>query len=258
MTRKHGARAALVSGGVILIAATGLCRLASAQRRAIIDTSRSLHCRLRSVDLSDVRWTDGFWKQKFDLVESVTIPKMWEYFNRNDQTEMGHHWINFRIAAGLQAGPWKGRSWHDGDFYKWLEAVAYVYDVTGDPTLDRQMDEVIDVIGRAQQPDGYLSTQIIVQKLGRFQNIHHHELYNMGHLMTAACIHHRMTGKDNFLRIARKTGDYLFETFKTRRPELAPFGFNPSNIMGAVELYRTTGDVKYLELANIFIDNRGT
>jgi hypothetical protein len=62
-------------------------------------------------------------------------------------------------------------------------------------------------IGKAQQPAGYLSTRIILEKLERFQDIHHHELYNMGHLMTAACIHHRATGKTNFLDLAKKMGD---------------------------------------------------
>ena len=218
---------------------------AIAQERAIINNAKSPHSRLRSVDLDDVKWTDGFWAGKFTLVKDVTIPKMWEYFH----TEIGHHWINFRIAARLQGGPWKGRSWHDGDFYKWLEAVAHVYTLTQDPKLDKQMDEVIEIIGKAQQPDGYLSTRITLENRERFENLHHHELYNMGHLMTAACIHHRATGKDNFLQIARKTGDYLYDTFKTGKPELAPFGFNPSNIMGAVGMYRTTGDRKYLELA---------
>lgn len=248
----------VLAAAVAMLAAAGICRFALGQQHAIINNGQSPHSRLRSVDLSDVRWTDGFWKQKFDLVKDVTIPKMWEYFNTDYDAEGGHHWIDFRIGAGLQEGPWKGRSWHDGDFYKWLEAVAHVYMVTKDPRLDQQMDDVIEIIGKAQQPDGYLSTQIILQKWPRFQNIHHHELYNMGHLMTAACIHHRATGKDSFLKTARNVGDYLYETFKDRKPELAHFGFNPSNIMGAVELYRTTGDRRYLDLANTFIDMRGS
>ena len=80
--------------------------------------------------------------------------------------------------------------------------MAYVYIVTRDPALDRRMDEVIEVIGKAQQPDGYLSTRIILEKLERFQDIHHHELYNMGHLMTAASF--IAIGKTNFLDLARR------------------------------------------------------
>ena len=229
-------------------------RMGACQERGIVNNGRSPSSRLRSVDLTDVRWTDGFWKDKADLVRNVTIPKMWDYFNG----EGNSHWRNFRIAAGLEQGEWSGTSWGDGDFYKWLEAVAHGYMVTSDPALDKRMDEVIDVIAKAQQPDGYLSTQIILEKRKRFQDIHHHELYNMGHLMTAACIHHRATGKTSFLEIAKKTGDYLHATFKDRPPELAPFGFNPSNIMGAVELYRTTGVREYLDLAMTFIEMRGS
>ena len=111
--------------------------------QGIINNSKSPYSLLRSVDLNDVRWTGGFWGEKFALVKDVTIPKMWEYFN----TEYSQHWANFRIASKLTKGDWKGTSWHDGDFYKWLEAVAYIYFVTEDPALDRLMDEIIEVIG---------------------------------------------------------------------------------------------------------------
>ena len=80
----------------------------------------------------------------------------------------------------------------------------------------------------------------------------------MGHLMTAACVHYRATGKDNYLKVAIRTGNYLYDLFSPRPKRLAHFGFNPSNIMGAVDLYRTTGDPKYLKLASIFVDMRGS
>jgi len=53
------------------------------------------------------------------------------------------------------------RDWGDGDCYKWIEAAASVYAQTRDPELDRQMDELIAVITKAQAPDGYISTQIL-------------------------------------------------------------------------------------------------
>ena len=80
----------------------------------------------------------------------------------------------------------------------------------------------------------------------------------MGHLMTAAAVHHRITGKDNYLQVAVRTADYLYDTFSPRPQALAHFGFNPSNIMGAVDLYRVTRNPKYLELAGIFVDMRGS
>ena len=92
----------------------------------------------------------------------------------------------------------------------------------------------------------------------RWADLHNHELYNMGHLMTAACVHHRATGKDSYLKIATRVGDYLYDLFSPRPKELAHFGFNPSNIMGAVDLYRTTRNPKYLKLAGIFVDMRGS
>ena len=119
------------------------------------------------------------------------------------------------------------------------------------------MDEAIDVIARAQQPDGYLATQTIVRGRPRYHDTHHHELHVIGHLITAACIHHRVTGKQSLLSVARKAANHVWATFRERRPELARFPFNPTIIMAGVELYRTTGEPHYLEMANHFIDGRG-
>lgn len=223
--------------------------------RGVTNTSSSPYVKLRSVDIDDVKWTNGFWAEKFDLCHKVMVPNMWGLLK---DPNIGHSYQNFRIAAGLEKGEFKGTWWHDGDFYKWLEATAYVYARTKDKNLDRLMDKAIDVIGKAQQPDGYISTPIIIKKLKRFAVRGHHELYNMGHLLTAGCIHYRATGKTSLLNIARKNGDYLYKVFKPRDPKLAHFGWNPSNIMGSVELYRTTGERKYLELAEIFVEMRGS
>ena len=59
------------------------------------------------------------------------------------------------------------------------------------------------------------------------------------------------------LDVARRAADYVFKTYDGGDPMLANCPVNPSIIMGSVELYRTTGERRYLELAGIIIDNRG-
>jgi DUF1680 family protein len=245
------AQLALICTVVLLAAARGV----SAAGRGVTNTWSSPHVRLRSVDLDDTRWTQGFWAQKHDLCRKAILPAVQRALSDRRNAAVLE---NFRVAAGLTRGPHRGTDWGDGDCYKWLEAVAHMYALTRDEALDRLLDEWISVIAKAQAGDGYLSTNIQLTPKGRLANPHHHELYNMGHLLTAACIHKRATGKDSFLRIARKLGDYLYRTFQPRPAKLAHFGWNPSNIMGLAELYRTTGDRKYLELAGIFVEMRGS
>jgi len=229
--------------------------LAAAQDRPAADGPLSPHARLRSPGAGDVKWTDGFWAEKFRLCRDAMIPGIRQALSNPRNAAVLE---NFRVAAGLRKGKHRGTNWSDGDCYKWLEAVAHVYAATGDEALDRLMDEWIAVIAKAQAPDGYLSTNIQLTDKRRLANPHHHEMYNMGHLLTAACVHHRATGKESFLKVARKLGDFLYRTFQPRPPRLAHFGWNPSNIMGLADLYRATRDARYLELAGIFVDMRGS
>jgi len=222
--------------------------------KALTDTSGSPHAKLRCIDLDDVHWAEGFWAQRFALCRNATLPHLYE---RAADPNYGHALANLRIAAGLETGVFSGTHWHDAWIYKWLEAAAVVYAMTHDTELDHRMDDIIEIIGQAQQNDGYIASQITARGWPRFQDPHHHECYTMGHLIAAACVHHRMTGKDNLLAVACKTADYLYEQFKGKNPRMAHFPRNPSVVMAAVELYRTTGNAKYLKLANAVIDSRG-
>ncbi|MHC4559321.1 MAG: beta-L-arabinofuranosidase domain-containing protein [Planctomycetota bacterium] len=221
----------------------------------VIKNQASPHIKLRSINLRDVHWTEGFWAERFVQTCDVTLPRLWELAS---DPEKGHAIQNLRIAAGIEEGQFAGTHWQDAWVYKWLESACYIRAVTGDKELGEQIDGIVDVIAKAQQPDGYIASQTTVRGWPRFQDPHHHELYTMGHLITAACIHYRTTGKRTLLDVACKAADYIYDRFKGRDPKLAGFPRNPSIIMGAVELYRTTDKKKYLDMANFFIDWRGS
>jgi len=238
--------------GVVSVGVTLAVTATLAQERGIIDNADSPHVVFRSVDMGDCRWTGGFWGQKLERCAAVMVPHMGTLL----KGDVGHGYNNFKIAAGLMKGEHRGEKWHDGDFYKWMEAATHIYALNRDEAIRAELDEIIDVIAKAQRADGYLSTYNIVRGRTPWTNRQDHELYNSGHLLTAACIHHRVTGQAEFLDIAVRHADYLHGVFAPRPAELQRFGFNQSQIMGLVELYRTVGDKRYLELAEIFINMR--
>ena len=168
---------------------------------------------------------------------------------------------NFEVAAGIVEGKHRGPKWNDGDFYKWLESAAAVYAISRDPKLDQQMDEIIALIAKTQLPDGYIHTDVqIAQHNGeskeRFGNPMDFEMYNMGHLMSAACVHHRATGKDSLLTLARKSADHLACVFANPTPTQARHGICPAHLMGLADLYRATNEQKYLDLATKLLNMR--
>ncbi len=231
-----------------------LLQLSFAQEHGIINNAESPHVTLKSIDIGDCKWTEGFWADKFKICEETMVPYMGSLLCG----ETGHALNNFKRAAGLQEGPHKGMKWHDGDFYKWIEASMYVYAQNGDEEILKKVDEYIRIIAMAQQEDGYLQTQIqLNDQFESYENRRFHEMYNSGHLFTSACIHYRITGQTNFLDIAVKQADLLLALFLPESKRYGRFGFNQTQIMGLVELYRTTGNGSYLELAQKFIDNRG-
>ena len=207
------------------------------------------------VPLGAARWTEGFWAERAKLNRETTVPAMWRLMEGTNRT---HYLENFRIAAGLKAGRYRGAPFNDGDFYKWLEGACIVWSETRDAELGGWIREAVSTIASAQRPDGYLHTPVLVKaRLGDtnavpFQDRHNFEMYNLGHLMTAACVHHQTTGSDELLRVAVRAADFLEATLKAGPPEVARSSVCPSHLMGLVDLHRETGEARYLELARRF------
>jgi DUF1680 family protein len=79
------------------------------------------------------------------------------------------------------------------------------------------MDKAIALFAKVQRKDGYIHTPVLIDE--RWGTLGPEEVkkqlgfekYNMGHLMTAACVHYRATGKTNFLNIAKGVADFLYD-----------------------------------------------
>lgn len=231
---------------------------APAGERSLVDLTRSPHAVMYMPDLADVKWSGGLLGERFEVARTTMVPHMGEILR---DPKASHAWDNYLIAAGLKQGKFSGPPFNDGDFLKWFEALAQVYAVTKDPAIDRQMDEIIAVVAKAQREDGYLHTQTIIpqrqgDKVKEFADREHFETYNMGHLITAACIHYRATGKTSMLALARKAADYIDRLCKERPLELARNAICPSHYMGVMELYRATREPRYLELGKQLIEIR--
>ena len=269
----------MIKKGLLTLGLLSAFMALPAQEKALMNTSKSKYAQLTNVDLSAVKWTNGFWGDRFRVCKDTMLISMWNTWNA---PEISHGFRNFEVAAGVCPGEHWGPPFHDGDFYKWLEGVAAVYAVNKDPKLDALMDKAVAVIVKAQREDGYIHTPVIIEEknkgvdshkaqketvigtkvgganeVGAFANRLNFETYNLGHLMMAGCIHYRATGKKTLFNAAIKATDFLCHFYETASAELARNAICPSHYMGVVEMYRATGNPRYLELAKNLINIRG-
>ncbi len=216
-----------------------------------VSETNTPHSKLRPLPLRDVKITGGFWAQRQRLNHHVTL------FDGYKKLEEAGNLGNLRRAAGMSDEPYRGPVFMDEDVYKWLEALSHEIGNSVDPELVGLADKTISLIAAAQQPDGYLNSyyQVMAPDQKWADLDHGHEMYCAGHLIQAAVAHHRATGGDSLLNIARRLADHINTIF-------GPGGRDgtcghPEIEMALVELYRETGEKRYLELAQVLVDRRG-
>ena len=159
------------------------------------------------------------------------------------------------LLAGYRQKPGE-QAWIGEHVGKWLHAATLAWAYTGDAALRHKLDGVVTALIATQEPDGYLGTYVPAKRFGIFDNadwdVWNHK-YNLIGLLT----YYRYTGDPAALAASRKIGDLLIATFPAKRSIVLAGqhqGLAATSVLGpVVELYRLTGDARYLDFARYII-----
>lgn len=202
-----------------------------------------------------VRINSGLWQDRQTVNRSRTIPAIYDQLQKTGRIDA------WRMDPNREKP--KRRSviymFFDSDTAKWLEAVGYSLHTHPDSELEQQADEVISLIEKAQQPDGYLNTYFgNWEPENQWRNLRDwHEMYNAGHLIEGAIAYYRATGKRTILDVLAKFADLIDTNFGPHEGQKRGYCGHPEIELALVRLYQETGEQKYLNLAKYFIDERG-
>ncbi|NDV95236.1 hypothetical protein D0T84_09920 [Dysgonomonas sp. 521] len=228
---------------------------------------------LTPVSFEKVTLTDHFWSDRMKIQKDVLVPVAIE--RTQEAVEDLRRTANY--LKGIE-GPLPSDSrFNTSDLFKVLEGASYLLKMQRDNALEKQIDDIADIIAQAQKEDGYLYPPHIT---GSYKTaplwggagmgdkpyswvVHSHELYNVGHLYEAAAAYYQATGKRNLLDIAIKSARHINKVFfegdvnyNNGKPVNQAPGHEEIEI-ALVKLYRVTGDELFLNMAKKFIDIRG-
>src|SRR5207248_6474782 len=214
--------------------------------------SASLPYALQPIRWTDVTFDDCFWAPRLKLVRERTLPALYQQLLTSGRIDA------LRLGWRPGSHPVPHQFW-DSDSGKWLEAASYSLATQPDPTLTGRVDTVIDLLRSAQQPDGYLNSYVTsVKPEARWTDLRDgHELYCAGHLIEAGVAHHLATGSRALLDVVARYADYIGTVFGTGPSHKRGYCGHPEIELALVRLYRVTGERRYLELSQYFVDERG-
>jgi DUF1680 family protein len=212
----------------------------------VIYLDQSLNAKLHPIPVQAVHLGEGFWTARRTVTTERSLPTMLALLEEHGVVD------NFRRLSGRPDLPRKGPVYTDSDLYKWMEAASWALASNETPETDKQqlggdLDSLISHVQAAQEPSGYLDTYFVGDKAHlRFTDLtHSHEGYCLGHLLQAGIAYYRATGSRKLLDVGIRFADYVVDNFgPAKRPFVTG---HPELEMALVELYRTTGEPKYLD-----------
>jgi uncharacterized protein len=218
----------------------------------VIDLSNSPYAKLKTVPVRAVTIQDGFWSQRRKTNLVASIPSMHDELLEHGRMD------NFLRLEGKSSEPQKGPVFSDSDVYKWTEAVGFQLQVDDNPELRKTTDAMIRDIVAIQEPSGYLNTYYNGDKKSfRMQydtQTTGHELYCIGHMLQGAIAYYRATGDPTLLNAGvRFVNNFLIPNYGPGANQKAIVSGHPEIEMALIELSRTTGERKYVDLAGYIL-----
>jgi uncharacterized protein len=220
--------------------------------QGVLNLNNSPYAKLHSIPVRAVTIEDGFWSKRRKTNVERSIPSMREELEQHGRMD------NYRRLVGKSTAPQKGPYYSDSDIYKWTEAAGFALQSGDIPDLRKVTDSMIREVVAVQEPSGYLNTYYVADRvsqrmLPRSQEVGH-ELYNLGHMLQGAIAYYRATGDSTLLDAGAKFVDgFLIPNFGPDPDKKPIVSGHPEIEMSLIELYRTTGNRRYVDLAGYIL-----
>ena len=222
---------------------------------------------LKPVSFNQVQLKDSFWLPRLKVQAESTVPhSLRETEPAVERLKMCAAYL--KNNGGPKPNPHRFIS---SDLFKVMEGATYTLMIKPNHQVEKQLDEIIDIIAAAQQDDGYLYVSHTcgnpnIREMGETPYswvVHSHELYNLGHMYEGAVAYYYATGKDKWLKVAEKSARHFNKVFfegdsnyNDGKPVMQAPGHQELEL-ALCKLYRATGNKLYLDMAKKFLDIRG-
>lgn len=209
----------------------------------------------KSIYLDRVNILGGLWENRQSANRNRTIPAIYHHLEETGRIDA---W-KMNPKRQLQEKRSVIHMFWDSDTGKWVEAAAYSLHTHPDSDLEKQVDDLIELIEAAQEDDGYLNTFFgNLEPENKWKNLRDwHEMYNAGHLIEGAVAYKRATGKDKMLKVLERFVDLMDKLYGPDDDKKRGYPGHPELEMALATLYRETGEERYLALSKYFLDERG-
>jgi uncharacterized protein len=213
-----------------------------------------------NVNFKSVKLTGKFWSERLDTVLAKTIPSQYDKlveYNMVESLKVVQPPPPLTIPRNNHN--FTTQIFWDSDIGKWIEAASYALAHGPDKETERKIDDITDLLEKAQLPDGYLNTWYIGREIDkRWSNLRdNHELYNAGHMLEGAIAYFQITGKRKLLGLMEKYLGHIERTLGPGADQKHGYCGHQEIEIALVKLYHLTQEKRWLDLATYFINERG-